>query len=461
MTKKIRAIELYHQGFSIRRIARLLGVSRGTVRKWILGEKSGKERKKKNTLPQELKEKLKTLLEHSVEEKGRTRTLSFRQVWKALEIELKMAGIGSYHTFLRRLKLFIQEEYGSLYQLETKRRSKKELHQYKPRGRVERRKGWMEVDATGYTYNGKLYSILLAQDEESGFVLGYMTIENKEKDARHYNKAFNELDYMYFLWHVFSHYGVPIGIKTDNERFLTARNVERACRELGVQIQRTKPYSPNQKLIERTIRDLKEKIRLISAVSQSSFDEIIEQAIELYNKEEHSFLTGKWVPAERFQGYTPIDTDILRIALSVEEERSIINGYIRFENKIYEFRQTEDTELELGRDKKAPKVKVRIDIEDNTKAYIYNWQGNFLGIARLISAVEETNTIVEKQGRQTAKRVERRKKKLREELYELEKPEMEKKKDFDLLLQIQETPQTEVKKEETFDILDILSGGET
>jgi len=466
MTKKTQALHLYQQGLSMRRIARLLGVSRGTVKKWLYGEQLQLEKKRKS-LPPELREKLKLLLEHHTREKGKTKVLSFRQIFNALSVELKELGINSYHTFLRRLKSFIKDEYGSLYKLEVIRRDKKELHQYRPsRGRIERRKGFFEVDATGYTHNGRLYSVLLAQDEESGFVLGYMVVENREKDTKHYNKAFNELDYMYFLWNIFSSYGAPVGVKSDNERFLMARNVKRALTELGVQIQRTKPYSPNQKLIERTIRDIKEKIRLISAVKQSqssnSFEEILHEAIELYNREEHSFVIGRWVPAERFQGYAPVDSDRLRIALSVEEERSVVNGYIRFENKTYEFRLPEDTELDLGRNRKAPQVKVRIDLENNTKAYVYDLNGQFLGVAVLVSSTTETSTVLEKQEKQTAKRVERRKKKLKEELYELEKPVVEKKRDFDLLLQIQETPQAQVEnKKEEFDILDILSGGET
>lgn len=475
MEKMLQAIKLYKEGVSARTIAQVVKVSHTTVLRWIKqweGEglrKSKKGRSKKEGLSEELKGKLKKFLEHKTSEKGKTRILSLRQIYKAFELECRSAGICSVHSFYRYVKKLIKEEYGSLEKLEAKRRDRKEIHQYRrPKGRIERRKGWIEVDATGYSYGDKLYSILMAQDEETGFILGYFLTENKEKETRYYNKAFNETDYMYFLLHIFKEFGIPTGIKTDNEKFLTSRNVQRALRELDIQLQRTKPYAPQQKLIERAFRDIKEKLRLISAVKPTApIDELVEEAINIYNKEEHQFVAGAWVPAEKFEGYEPVDSeDRLRLALSVEEERAVVNGYIRFENKTYEFRheELENENFELGRRSSPPRVMVRIDLEDNTKAYIFK-DGRFLGVARAVSPIQETSTIVEREEKRQTKRIERRKRKLQEELYELENsqnlPKKEKEEILDALLQTQSAHEEVVREEKREDILELLLGGET
>mgnify|MGYP001773052427 CR=1 FL=1 len=467
--KRLKALLLREQGFSFRQIALLLRVSHSTVLRWIRDERKGKKGRppQKLELPEQIEDKIKKFLEHRTDEKGKSRVLSLSQIYKALELELREVGINSLYSFYRYIKQYIREEYGSVEKLETKRRDKKELHKFKnPKGRIERRKGWVEVDATGYTYAGKQYSILVAQDEETGFILGYYVVENKEKDAKHYNKAFNELDYMYFLLNIAKNFGLPVGIKSDNEKFLTSKNVRRALKELGVVLQRAKAYNPQQKLIERTFRDIKEKLRLISAIKSVGIEELLEEAVDLYNKEEHQYIAGSWVPAERFTGYEKVDEDRLRLSLCVEEERTCVNGYIRFDNKTYEFRheELEKEGLELGRRGKYPKVKVRIDLEDNTKAWVFK-EGKLLGVARLITVVEETSTLMEKEQKQQAKRIEKRKKALKEELYALENtPKVQEEKEEVLEVLSQAQNPEEVKREEKegdIDILEILLGGET
>ncbi len=469
--KKVKmALKLYKEGLSIRSIAQMLGVSHTTVSRWLRRWKEGrlkegkKGRAQKEGLPEELKKKLKKLLEYSKKEKLQSRVLSLRSIYNALEIELRAVGINSLHSFYRYVKQFIQQEYGSLEKLEAKRRDRREKHQYKkPKGSIERRKGWIEVDATGYTLNNKQYSIILAQDEETGFILGYLVIENREKEAKYYNKAFSELDYMYFLLHIFKEFGVPVGIKTDNERFLIGKNVRRALQELGIELQRTKPYNPQSKLIERSIRDIKEKIRLTIAISpEKPINEIVEEVINLYNKKEHNYTAGTWIPTERFSGYEKVEEDTLRLALSIEEERAIINGYIRLDNKTYEFHhpELEKDSPELGRKPTYPKVKVRIDLEDNTKAWVFKDE-KVLGIARLITTAEET-LLEEKQIKQQAKRIEKKKKALQEELQKIEdsmpqKIEKQRENIFDLLTQ---QTQPEKKEEAKEDILELLLGGE-
>lgn len=86
---KLRAIQLYLQGFSVSQIAKLLKHNRATIYRWIKGlpqKRMGRPRKVRE-IPNELIEKLKALLLDVNEEKGRKRTHSLRRIYHLLELE--------------------------------------------------------------------------------------------------------------------------------------------------------------------------------------------------------------------------------------------------------------------------------------------------------------------------------------------------------------------------------------
>lgn len=413
-------------GFSYRKIAKFLGISKSEVERIINAEKEKikKGRKKQNLpfLPQELKEKIKLLLLHKTEEKGKTRNISFLKIYDVLELEFKSVGINNKSKFYRFIKTFIEQEYGSLEALITKRVDKKNMNQIRQNKGYIKREKIIEIDATGYTYKGERYAILQAMDQYSGYLLDFMIIKSKEdKNTYYYNKAFNEMDFMFFLYNLFKKYGVA-DIKVDNEKFLITRNIERALNEVGVKLIKAKPYNPREKLIERAFRTVKEEIRVLTALSNADFEHLWETAVEQYNKTKHKFIAGSWIPAERFQTYEYIDEDVLRETFSYEVERVWINGYIKFDNKTYFFQHPLLESMQqtfLGRKKQNPTVKIRIDLENNTRAFVYNEKGEYLGVATLITTVEHTSTIEEKEAKQKARRIERTKRKLQTKLDQL------------------------------------------
>ncbi len=465
-------LKLYTMGFSYRKIAKLLGISKSEVQRVIKNkkEKTNKGRKSQ-PLPfvdKSLKEKIKILLEHKTEEKGKTRNISFLKVYEALEIEFKQIGINNKTKFYRFIHNFIHQEYGSLEALLLKRANKKEVNKLRKNEGYIRRERIIEIDATGYTYKGVRYAILQAMDQYSGYLLDFMIIKSKEdKDVYYYNKAFNQIDFMYFLYNLFKRYGIA-DVKVDNEKFLITSNIERALNELGVRLIRAKAYNPREKLIERAFRTVKEEIRVLTALSNADFEELWETAINKYNKTKHNFTAGSWIPAERFETYEYIDEDKIREAFAYEEERTWINGYIKFDNKTYFFQHPllENMQTSLGRKRENPKVKIRIDLENNTRAYVY-FREEYLGTATLITTVEHTSTIEEKESKQKARRIERTKRKLQTKLDQLsisKEQEEKEENNIDIFEEILNAPQTEEKikgkkelVEEIPDLLDFFS----
>jgi predicted transcriptional regulator len=420
-----KIIQMYFAGFSYRKIAKILNISKTKVerviKQYISNTKQGRTKASLPDIPEEIRKKIDLLLKHKTEEKGRIRTLSISQIYSVLEIELREYGI-TKNKFYR----FINENYKECL---LQRIDKKEHNKIRAnKGNIIRKEKTVEIDATGYTYEGKRYFILQAMDQVSGAMLDFMIVESKEKNTNYYNKAFNELDFMYFLYSLFKKYGIPQSIKIDNEAFMNTENISRALEELSVKIDRAKPYNPREKLIERAFRTLKEELRLLRAISKEKFEKLWEEAVKIYNTKEHNFLAGKWIPAEKFQPYSPPeDEDKLREALSPTFRRKIVNGYIRIENKTYFFKD-EEYQHQYGRKKKNKEVIVKIDIENNTKAYIYDGK-KYIGTATLITQPISLSTIEEKEIKLHTKRIERKKKKLQEQIQQLQEyqPEPEEK----------------------------------
>ncbi len=459
-----KVLKLRATGLSIRQIAQALGLPVSTIHRILNKEKGKKGRKEKystDILPAQVKEKLKTLLLQVNTEKGKKRTVSLRRVFSLLELDLKMIGITSLYGFYKVVEGFVKEEWGSWHKLELARKGVKEAPKVS-RGKIRREKGIVEIDATGYSFKGKNYSILVALEIYSMRVLGFYVIENKQREATHYNKAFTSLDVAKFMLSLFTTYGVPTGIKTDNEKILTSEYITRSLTELGVEIRRTKPYQANQKLIERVIRELKDIARTIKA---NTLEELFSQAIDTYNRQEHRFehFQKPVAPAEiPLEGFKEVDEDALRRAFAERFERVVRNNTITIDNLKYEFYMPTDTDKELGRRKHPDKVICLRDIEDITRLEVYSTDGKYLGIARLISTELPSLEPVEyKQIRQREKRQTRREKELREELKELQETKIQEAQEDILSLLLVETKaetSEEGQGEEEIDILKLFGG---
>ncbi len=436
MDKRKDAVWLYGLGYSIRQIAEELKIPKSTVHRWIqetIGKPKTKEERKEELLQDEIWDRILELLKFSKKEKGRTRTLSISRIYERFKKALEDRGIESERTFRRRLEEVVKQRFGSWEKLELERRDKKEYAEYrKPKAKQRRVKGEWEIDATGYSWRGERYFILAVRERWSGAFLDYLEAKAREDtQAQHYNKAFNSLDVSKFLIHLFREYGLPERIITDNEAVLKAEIIVRGLEYLNIPVVRTRPHSPNQKLIERAFRDLKDYLRYYSTIHES-FEEALEAAIEQYNKSEHKF--------EHFQTpvvpevlhstieYRQAEEDELRKAFREKFKRVVRNHTITIDNLKYEFiYDFEGRAGEIGRNRKAPTVVCYRDIENAT--YLEVWdekERTPLGFAKLISTDAPSLDPTEiREIKNKEKRIERRKRKLKEELLHIEQEEIQ------------------------------------
>jgi len=452
MSKRLEALRLYSFGVPLRRIAKTLKVPRSTVARWIEEVKSKlrKEEKQKEAVFQdELWDRMLELFMSSKEEKGRTRTLSIAYVYRLFELELKDKGIKSERTFRRVLEQVIKQRFGSWERLELQRRDKKEYAEYrKPKGKQRREKGEWEIDATGYSWKGERYFLLCVRERWSGAFLDCLFAKAKEDTvAGHYNKAFNSLDVARFLISLFKEYGLPERIITDNEAVLKAELITRGLEYLNIPVVRTKPYAPNQKLIERSFRDIKDLLRYYTN-THPTFEDALRSAVEMYNKSEHKFEHfNEPIAPETLHAtieYRKVEEDELRKAFREKFTRTVRNHTITIDNLKYEFiYDFEERAGEIGRHRKAPTVVCYRDIENATILEVWDEKETRpLGIARLISQdVPSLDPTEIRELKNKEKRIERRKKKLREELIEIE--------------------QQEIKQQTTADFFEVFNNPET
>ncbi len=433
--KKKVALQLYGWGVSIRRIAETLGIPKSTVHRWIqeMLAKPKNEKREEELLQDEIWDRIINALMLTVEEKGRTRAFSIAHVFRIHEQELMAKGIEKERTFRRYLEMVIKERFGGWEGLEMKRRDKSELAEYrKPKAKQRREKGEWEIDATGYGWRGKRYFFLCVRERWSGAFLDYLVAEAKEDTlAQHYNKAFNSLDVAKFLIHLFREYGLPERIITDNEAVLKAEIITRGLEYLNVPITRTKPHAPNQKLIERAFRDLKDHLRYFTT-THPTFEEALKAAIDTYNRTEHHFehFSTPVIPEVLHSAveYRRVSEDEIRKAFRERFVRVVRNNTITIENLKYEFiLPTEERAGEIGRNRKAPTVVCYRDIENAT--YLEVWdekERTPLGFAKLISTDAPSLDPTEiKEIKNKEKRIKRRKRKLKEELIEIEQEEIQ------------------------------------
>jgi len=462
------AKKLHLQGFSIRQIAKILGVSHTTVRRWLSSSEDPVPwvQRTYEKMPKDLRKRLKELLTLKTEEKGRTRVLSYAQIYRLLQIDLQLLGVDKLYRFYQFINYFADREFGSKEKLELLRRDKKELSRVRrPKGKVRRNPGTVELDGTGYTWKGRLYFIFLAREVYSGYIFDPYIIEAKDSSIKHYNKAITSYDIAKYLISIFEEWGLPSAIKTDNEKTLTSELITNALRELGVRIERTKPYSPNQKLIERAIRDIKDTLRHINT---ETFDDAILQAVEIYNRSEHRFehFAHPVIPSSVIQKveFKPVDPDTLRFAFAERFTRKVRDNTISVDGLKYEFYcEYYPRASDYGRKRDLPEVLCLRLIDDATKLYVYDPEtGKRLGIANLVSTeVSELEPIEIKQEKNRKRRVRRRKEKAEVELREIEKREREREEipdTFDFTFAEAVHEEEEESQSDPFEIF--LGGGE-
>ncbi len=477
--KKKAALQLYGWGVSIRRIAETLNIPKSTVHRWIqeMLAKPKNEKRGEELLQDEIWDRIINSLMLTVEEKGRTRTLSIAQVFRIYEQELIAKGIEKERTFRRYLERVIKERFGGWEGLEMKRRDRSELAEYrKPKMKQRRHPAEWEIDATGYSWRGERFFILAVRERWSGCFLSCMVAKAKEDSlAGHYNKAFNSLDIARFLLSLFKEYGLPKRLTTDNEAVLKAEILTRGLEDLSVPITRTKPYSPNSKLIERAFRDIKDHLRYFTT-THPTFEEALRSAIDAYNKSEHKFehFSTPVIPEVLHSQveYRQVGEDELRKAFREKFKRVVRNHTITIDNLKYEFiYDFEDRAGEIGRNRKAPTVVCYRDIENAT--YLEVWdekERTPLGFAKLISTdAPSLNPTEIKEIKNKEKRIERRKRKLKEELIEIEQQELQLLQQqptttFLELLSAESSSQTTTPKpqpeEEEWDPIKLFLGGE-
>jgi len=436
MDKRKDALWLYGLGYSIRQIAEELSIPKSTVHRWIqemLAKPRTKEERKKELLQDEIWDRILELLKFSKEEKGRTRTLSISRIYERLRKDLEARGIKSERAFRRRLEEVIKQRFGSWEKLELSRRDKDEWAEYrKPKGKQKRERGEWEIDATGYTFKGERYFFLCVRERWSGAFLDYLYAKAQEDTvAGHYNKAFNSLDIAKFLISLFKEYGLPQKIITDNEAVLKAEIITRGFEYLNIPVVRTRPYSPNQKLIERSFRDLKDLLRYFSSI-HDTFKEALESAIAAYNTTEHKFehFSTPVIPEVLHSQveYRQVSEDTLRKAFRERFVRVIRNNNIKIENLIYEFVYPfEERAGEIGRKRRSPEVVCYRDLENITLLEVWDEREKApLGFAKLISQdVPTLDTTELRELKNKEKRIERRRKKLKEELIAIEQQEQQ------------------------------------
>jgi transposase/transposase-like protein len=470
--RKAKVLQLYTLGVPIRRIAKVLGIPKSTVERWVK-EPLMKAEQKDALLRDEIWDRVVDALMLSKEEKGRTRVLSISRIYRLFELELQTKGIKSERTFRRVLEQTIKQRFGGWEKLELERRDKTEIAQYrKSKAKQKREKGEWEIDATGYTFKGERYFILAVRERWSGCFLSCMVAKVREDtQAQHYNKAFNSLDVARFLISLFKEYGLPERIITDNEAVLKAEIIERGLKTLNIPITRTKPYSPNAKLIERSFRDLKDHLRYFTN-THPSFEEALRSAVEMYNKTEHRFehFQTPVVPEHLHATieYRRVEEDELRKAFREKFIRTVRNHTITIDNLKYEFiYDFEDKAGEIGRNRKAPTVVCYRDIENATVLEVWDEKETRpLGIARLISQDAPSLDPTEiKELKNKEKRIERRKRKLKEELIEIEQQEIKLQTTADFFEvfnnpEASSQPAPQPQPEEELDPIKLFLGGE-
>lgn len=435
---KLRA---QNPNLSIREYARLLNVSHTTVRRWL---KESKEPKTKKTdrleilyqrMPQNLRDRIREYLLYTKMEKTRSRAVPKAKIYDLFELDLKMLGIKDKKEGVRFISHFVKREFGSWEELEQKRRPKKEKPRYRtPKGKLERFIGLMEIDATGYTHeDGTQVFVFLAQDVYTGYLFDEFVIAVRKKDGpKHYNRAFNSRLLAKYFIHLFTTYGLPERIRIDGDLTINNDYIRNALHLLNIKLEVVR--LPNQKLIERTIGEVKNWIRSYREVEE--IQQRIASARESYNRSEHRYEHFKdpVIPQELlpliYEHYTQEDENKIRRAFMEKEMRTVHNNTIRWDGYVYSFVYPAVLrEGEYGRKPEAPKVLVMRHVDNASYLEVYHPRTKeFLGYAQLYSQdVPTVDPTERKEIKDRERREKKREKKLYKEMEEIRREERERK----------------------------------
>jgi len=422
-----KVLSLHSQGFTIKEIAKALNLSYHTVYHLIHYRPKRQNRKRIEVEIYEkikalgLDKKVKKLLLQKVEEKKRVYRIPYTKVFQALENDPEFLAHGIDFSALRKTKkyefinYFIEAEFGSIENYLKAVDPKYTSHKPSPKGVIEREPGTVEVDGTDITLGLKQYSVLLAIDHYSGFILGFRAIEKKEKGATTDKNAFSSLDFAEFLFEIFETYGVPERLVVDNAKNLTSKYIQKICERLRIEFKTARPYKAWQKTIERTIKEIKKEKRF--SYKGEDVNDFLRQAVNYLNLSERHFkhFEEPVIPQELFEKVRPlhyreVDTDTLREAFLIEEEVSLRDSTVRWQGKTYSLPTTY-----------RGKVLIKIDPFNNTKAQVYTLNGTFLGYAQKVSGSLSDIETEERALRNRQKRLKRKERELISRVEEIQK----------------------------------------
>lgn len=395
-----QALKLHQKGLSLIEIAHKLKRPYGTVYNWLVRRNPANREAKTKKRESKTKEYISALRDSALGEKLEEYLM---KVWKVKGKER----VGSLYLFYRQHKeelakvlgrkigksrfyslvnVYVTMNFGSVAKLELKRRPKSAFKHIVKAGTIKREKGLWEIDGTGYTFQDRLYAILLCYDTYSGYVIDALWVEAKENNqAKHYNKAFNSQQIGAWLQKVFIEHGVPEKLRYDNDKVLMSEYLKEAFKSLKIDCKRTKPYSPHHKLVERAIGSLKEYLQIAQG---ETFQEVLQNAIYQYNKDQHNFKHCIIRPIELFTPGKKIDEETIRFAFAEKFERVLTNSVIQIENLKYECPFIRERVGDTGRLEKGKDVLCVRYIDDVSKLEVYDKEtGEFLGTAKLVTLV--------------------------------------------------------------------------
>lgn len=150
------------------------------------------------------------------------------------------------------------------------------------------------------------------------------------------------------LKEIFSRLGIPSSITADNGRQFVSDEFKSFCRELGVSIYFTTPYSPQQNgEVERQNRDILKRLRISQSQKSNWYDDLL-LYLTMYNSTPHS-TTGK-TPSELFFGRQfrdkiPSLTDVDKPTFSDFRDKDKI---MKEKGKGYEDKKRKAEPLDIG-----------------------------------------------------------------------------------------------------------------
>lgn len=499
---KAKIIAMYLEGYSQGQIAKILTkelqikinksqVNR-IVKEYTENQKSQRITKQirleniYNSLPETLKESIRNEMLKVHERKNRSFGAQKTKTYRRFKDQLKEYGILDEKTGREFISLFIEKEFGHWANLELKRRPDKEKPKfYLPKGRLHRPPGLIEIDATQISTaenqiekEGKiLESLILIIEPYSGYIYPEPAIiTSKTKKINYYNRAFNIYDSAKYQMIFISTYGKPKQIRLDNDKTLKNRYYDTVYKE-RLKIPVSYVYNPQQKFIERVIKDIKDELisLILDAKTIEEAQQKVKEAIKIYNTSYHKFnhFNQKHIPEEVFacsiQEFTPISEEEVRAAFMEEKLFTVRNNKITWDGYVYEFLITPNIrEGDYGRKPKQPQVIVRRHIDNASFLEVYDADtGEYLGEARLISSDVPTLDLAQRRQLKNAeKRAKQKAKKLTEEIQTInEEVEKVKQEIYESNLvkpdEILNAPFTEEEEpqEELPNVWEILSGG--